>query len=160
MATATKNTASKSKAAPAKKTTTTKTSKIAAKSAVVKQRVTAVPGAGKVTGQLSGFVAFLREQAVVGLAIGIVIGSQVQSIAKSLVNDFINPLVALLMPGSGDLANKAFYIHRNGEVPQKFMWGDFVSVLISFVILIAVIYFVIKGFKLDKLDKKKDDAKK
>ncbi|HKR82291.1 MAG TPA: MscL family protein [Candidatus Saccharimonadales bacterium] len=137
-------------------------SKLAAKSAAVKERVNAVPVAGHVNKKLEGFVEFLREQAVVGLAIGIVIGSQVQSIAKSLVNDFINPLVALLMPGSGDLANKAFYVQRAGEHPQKFMWGDFVSALISFVILIAVIYFVIKGLKLDKLDKKKEkeEAKK
>jgi large conductance mechanosensitive channel len=155
MATAKKSTVNTSKSTPAKKTT-----KLAAKRAAVKQRVTAVPGAGRVTGQLGGFVGFLREQAVVGLAIGIVIGSQVQSIAKSLVNDFINPLVALVMPGSGDLANKAFYVHRTGEAPQKFLWGDFVSVLISFVILVAVIYFVIKGFKLDKLDKKKEAEKK
>jgi len=123
-------------------------SKVATKAAAVKKRVNK---------QLGGFVDFLREQSVVGLAIGLVIGSQVQAIAKSLVNDFINPLIALVMPGSGDLANKAFYIHREGHTAQKFLWGDFVSATISFVILVAVIYFVIKGLKLDKLDKKKDD---
>jgi len=134
-------------------------SKVATKAAAVKQRVNSVPGASRVNKQLGGFVDFLREQAVVGLAIGLVIGSQVQSIAKSLVNDFINPLIALVMPGSGDLANKAFYIHRTGHAPQKFLWGDFVSATISFVILVAVIYFVIKGLKLDKLDKKKESNK-
>ncbi len=131
-------------------------SKVANKAAAVKQRVNAVPGAGRVNKHVGGFVDFLREQSVVGLAIGLVIGSQVQTIAKSLVNDFISPLIALVMPGSGDLANKAFYIHRDGQPAQKFLWGDFASGLISFVILVAVIYFVIKGLKLDKLDKKKD----
>jgi len=131
-------------------------SKVATKAAAVRQRVKSVPGAQHVNNQLGGFVDFLREQSVVGLAIGLVIGSQVQSIAKSLVNDFISPLIALVMPGSGDLANKAFYVHRAGHEPQKFLWGDFVSATISFVILVAVIYFVIKGLKLDKLDKKKE----
>jgi large conductance mechanosensitive channel len=111
---------------------------------------------GTATKQLSGFVMFLREQSVVGLAIGIVIGSQVQAIAKSLVSDFINPLIALLMPGGGNLSQKSFLIHRTGRPPQEFMWGDFVSNLIAFVMIVAVIYFVIKGLKLDKLDKKKE----
>lgn len=124
-----------------------------------KARVHAVPGARHVNDKLSGFISFLREQAVVGLAIGIVIGTQVQTIAKALIADFINPLIALLMPGGGDLASKAFYIHRAGRPPQKFMWGDFASNLIAFVMIVAVIYFVIKGLKLDKLDKKKDAGK-
>ncbi|HSX08058.1 MAG TPA: MscL family protein [Candidatus Saccharimonadales bacterium] len=132
------------------------TAKARERAAALRERVNKVPVAGSVNKQLGGFVGFLREQAVVGLAIGIVIGSQVQTIAKALVADFINPVVALVMPGAGDLANKVFYIHRPDAPAQKFMWGDFVSNVISFVILVAVIYFVIKGFRLDKLDKKKE----
>ena len=129
---------------------------MATRAAIVKERVHAVPGAAYVNSKLSGFVSFLREQAVVGLAIGIVIGTEVQGIAKALIADFINPLIALLMPGGGDLASKAFYIHRAGRPPQKFMWGDFISGVIAFIMIVAVIYFVIKGVKLDKLDKKKE----
>ena len=149
---AAKPAASKTKAVAAKK-------KVIQRTAAIKQKVNAVPGAGHVNKQLGGFVSFLREQAVVGLAIGIVIGSQVQAIAKALVTDFINPVIALVMPGSGDLANKAVYLHRPDAPAQKIMWGDFVSNLLSFVILVAVIYFVIKGLKLDKLDKKKEPLK-
>jgi len=133
--------------------------KVVRQAATVTGRVRAVPGARHINDQLSGFLIFLREQAVVGLAIGIVIGGQIQVIAKALISDFINPLIALLMPGGGDLASKVFDVHHAGRPPQKFLWGDFVSNLIAFVMIVAVIYFVIKGLNLDKLDKKKDTAK-
>lgn len=138
----------------AKKVATT--AKARERAASLRERVNKVPGADRVNKQLGGFVGFLREQAVVGLAVGIVIGSQVQTIAKALVADFINPVIALVMPGTGDLANKAFYVHRPAAPAQKFLWGDFVSNVISFIILVAVIYFVVKGLRLDKLDKKKE----
>ena len=155
MATSKKTTAKPAAAAKQSNPKTTAAARVKA----ARQRVQAVPVAGHTANKLGGFVTFLREQAVVGLAIGIVIGTEVQSIAKALIADFINPLIALLMPGGGDLATKAFYIHRTGRPPQRFMWGDFVSGVIAFIMILAVIYFVIKGLKLDKLDKKKDAAK-
>lgn len=104
---------------------------------------------------VNGFVTFLREQAVVGLAIGLVIGTQAKQIVDSLTANFINPIVGLLTPGGGDLAKKTFTVHYNGKV-GVFGWGAFTATLISFVIVVAVIYFAIKGLRLDKLDKKKE----
>jgi large conductance mechanosensitive channel len=109
-----------------------------------------------VSKQFTGFVGFLREQSVIGLAIGIVIGTQVKTVVDALVAGFINPMVALLMPGSGDLAQKIFVVHRAGHGSQQFKWGNFVATLISFVIVALVIYFGFKLLKLDKLDKKKE----
>jgi len=102
----------------------------------------------------SGFVEFLREQAVVGLAIGLVLGTQAKQIVDSLTTNFINPIVGLLTPGNGDLAKKTFVIHHGAKL-GTFGWGAFVSTLISFIIVAAVVYFVIKGLRLDKLDKPK-----
>jgi large conductance mechanosensitive channel len=111
--------------------------------------------ASKVVAQpFNGFVEFLREQAVVGLAIGLVLGTQAKQIVDSLTTNFINPIVGLVTPGGGDLAKKTFVVHHGDKV-GTFGWGAFAATLIDFIIVAAVIYFVIKGLRLDKLDKKK-----
>jgi large conductance mechanosensitive channel len=116
---------------------------------VEKATVTLVPSL-KAPHWLQGFVDFVREQGVVGLAVGLVLGTQIKTLVDQLVISFVNPLVGLLLPGGGSLQEKAFGIND-----QTFKWGAFVSQLISFLIVAAIIYFVVKGLKLDKLDKKK-----
>lgn len=109
----------------------------------------------KVRGHLGGFVTFVREQGVIGLAIGLVLGTQVKVLVDQMVASFINPLVGLLLPGKGSLAEKSFALTLNGKT-QDFVWGAFVAQMISFLTVAAVIYFVFKGLKLDRLDKKKE----
>jgi hypothetical protein len=45
---------------------------------------------------VTGFIDFLREHAIVALAVGFVIGTQVQSVVKQLVASFISPAFSLL----------------------------------------------------------------
>jgi large conductance mechanosensitive channel len=99
---------------------------------------------------------FVREQGVVGLAIGLAIGTQAKVLVDSIVASFINPLVGLLLPGQGNLSAKTFSFTLN-EKTANFTYGSFLNVLISFIAVAAVIYFVVKGLKLDKLDKAKQD---
>ena len=106
--------------------------------------------------QIHGFVDFLREQSVVGLAIGLVLGTQAKALVDQLIASFINPLVGLLLPGQGTLKEKIFTLHW-GHKTAAFGWGAFVVSILTFVIVAAVVYFVFKGLKLDKLDKKKED---
>jgi large conductance mechanosensitive channel len=105
--------------------------------------------------KIHGFVEFLREQSVVGLAIGLVLGTQAKVLIDQLIASFINPLVGLLLPGQGTLKDKVFEVHLNGKV-AAFGWGAFVISLLTFLIVAAVVYFVFKGLKLDRLDKKKE----
>lgn len=100
--------------------------------------------------KLQGFVSFIREQGVVGLAIGFILGGAVSKVVSSLVADLINPLVGLLLPGSGTLAEATFTIGQT-----TFAWGNLVSTIIDFIIIAAVVYFGFKMLGLDKLDKKK-----
>lgn len=102
-----------------------------------------------------GFVDFIREQGVVGLAIGIVLGAQIKSLVDSFVLSFVNPLLGLLLPGKGDLGTKALTVTNGGKV-AVFAWGAFLMQLISFIIVAAIVYFVVRGLKLDKIDKKKE----
>lgn len=104
---------------------------------------------------LQGFVDFVREQGVIGLAVGLVLGAQIKSLVDQLVLSFVNPLVGLMLPGEGALQEKAFHVSD-----QTFKWGAFISQFISFLIVSAIVYFLVKGLKLDKLDKKKESTSK
>jgi large-conductance mechanosensitive channel len=96
--------------------------------------------------QVGGFVNFIREHAIVGLAVGFIIGAQAQAVIKQLVTSFIDPVIKLLVGTS--LANAKFTI--NGA---DFAWGAMVYVLINLITVLAAIYILIKVLKLDKLDK-------
>lgn len=106
-------------------------------------------------GWLQGFVDFIREQGVVGLAVGLILGVAAKSVIDSLVNNIFNPIIGLLT-GGVTLEHKTLCIKHAGAVCKTTMnYGQFFSDLISFIIVAAVVYFVVKGLKLDKLDKKK-----
>lgn len=104
------------------------------------------------TNPVDGFVGFLRENAVVGLAVGLVIGTQVQSVVKQLIASFIDPLSKLLFGQA--LSQRAVSVHFNGRTAD-FAWGSFAYVLIDFVFVLLTVYVIIKVLKLDKLDKPK-----
>jgi large conductance mechanosensitive channel len=154
---------------PTKTTTAQQAAKKAVESAEVAEKATkkaldleekvekllALDKAG-VSGKVNGFIQFLREQSVVGLAIGLVLGTQAKALVDQLIASFINPLVGLLLPGEGTLKDKSFIIHL-GHKTGSFGWGAFVVSVLTFVIVAAVVYIVFKGLKLDRLDKKKED---
>lgn len=130
----------------------------AAKAAAAKAAATARARALKttqVTG-IDGFMEFMRQQGVIGLAIGLVIGTQIKMLVDQLIASFVNPLLGLILPGQGDLSQKVFTLTISGlDKTAVFKWGQFVYVLISFVAVAAIIYFIIHSLKLDKIDKKK-----
>lgn len=103
----------------------------------------------KAKDKLGNFIAFIREQGVIGLAIGFLLGGAVSKTVTSLVENVINPLVGLVL-GKVDLSDKVLTI---GEATLNY--GAFISSIIDFLIIAAVIYFIIRGLGIDKLDKKK-----
>ena len=104
--------------------------------------------------QVNGFMDFLREQSVVGLAVGLVLGTQIKQVVDQFIQSFVNPLIGLFLPGKGTLAEQTFTLHL-GAKAGTFGWGSFVAILISFVFVAIIVYYVFKGLKLDKLTKKK-----
>ena len=141
------------KAKPATKVTKKPVSKAKAKTTAIKT-VKAAEKPVK-SSPHAGFVDFLREQSVVGLAIGLIIGAQTKSLADQLIASFINPLLGLVMPGKGALDQQSFVLHLNDK-SATFAWGSFIAVLLSFLTTAAVVYFVFKFLKLDRLTKKKE----
>jgi large conductance mechanosensitive channel len=109
--------------------------------------------------QMNGFMDFLREQSVVGLAVGLVLGTQIKQVVDSIVANFINPFLGLILPGKGTLAEKVFTLHIMGKT-GRFGWGAVANTFISFTAVAALVYFTYKSLKLDRLAKKKDEDKK
>jgi large conductance mechanosensitive channel len=102
-----------------------------------------------------GFMEFIRTQGVVGIAIGLVLGTQIKAVVDSFIISFINPLLGLLLPGSGELGQKTFTI-TIGAKSAQFAYGSFFLVFLSFVVVAIVVYFIVKMLKLDKLEKPKE----
>lgn len=99
---------------------------------------------------LVGFMDFVREQGVLGLAVAFMLGGAISKVVTSLVNDLINPLLGIVLGAAGNLKDAYFTLG-----PAKFMWGNFVNSLIDFIVIACVVYFGVKKLGLDKLDKKK-----
>lgn len=100
--------------------------------------------------QVYDFKDFIRTHGVVGLAIGLVLGVQVKAVVDQIVASFINPLLGIILPGSGGLADKSFALSV-GAKTGVFDYGAFISVMISFITVLFIVYFGIKALRLDKL---------
>lgn len=113
--------------------------------------------AGGIRKQFYGFMDFIREQGVIGLAVGLTLGTAVTVFVKSVVDNIINPLIGAILPGGANLSTKYVCLtSENGQCINKLTWGSVVSSFISFLAIAAIVYFVVRGLKLDRLDKKKE----
>ena len=86
---------------------------------------------------MRGFKAFLLRGNVVDLAIAVVIAVAFATVVTAFVKDLVTPLIAAL-GGKPDFASLYFTINN-----AKFLYGDFINVLIAFLIIAAVIYFFV-----------------
>jgi large conductance mechanosensitive channel len=86
---------------------------------------------------IGGFQKFLLRGNVIDLAVGIVIGSAFTSVVQALVKGLITPLIGLF-GGAPDFANYVVTVNNS-----RFAIGDFINAVISFVILAAVVYFLV-----------------
>lgn len=107
--------------------------------------------------QMGGFANFLKEYAVVGLAIGFIIGLQAQALVRQLVDSFVTPLLTLLVGES--LQSKKLVVHGAAVNAVTFAWGKFLYVLIDFLFVMLFIYLIVKLFRLDKFRKQKEEKK-
>ena len=130
-----------------------KSVKAAAKVAALKEKKI-VSAAIKDT-HMAGFVNFIREQGVVGMAVGLAIGTAAGDTVKKLVTAFVDPLVQLIVGSQQGLQSASFTVEIAGR-KGEFLYGAFVSSLITLIAVAFVVYAIVHFFKLDKLDKKKD----
>lgn len=105
--------------------------------------------------QARGFVSFLQDYAVVGLALGFIVGQQANGVVKQLIASFVDPLFQVWFGQS--LSTRVAIVHHHQAI-VKIPWGAFVYVLIEFFFVLLLMYTLIKVFKLDRFAKK--DVKK
>jgi large conductance mechanosensitive channel len=86
---------------------------------------------------LQGFGKFLMRGNVVDLAVAVVVGGAFGTIVNALVKDLITPLIAALV-GKPDFSALTFQINSS-----KFLYGDFINAVVSFLLITSVIYFLI-----------------
>lgn len=86
---------------------------------------------------MSGFKKFLLRGNLVDLAVAFVIGVAFAALVTSLVKDFITPLLGII-GGKGAFGGRTFTIHNS-----VFAYGDFINALIAFLIMAAVVYYLV-----------------
>src|SRR5665213_2339930 len=86
---------------------------------------------------LNEFKKFILRGNVVDLAVGIVVGSAFTSVVNSFVRDIVNPLVPT-NTGQSEFAKRYFEIHHS-----KFLYGDLLINILSFMIVAAVVFFLV-----------------
>ncbi len=86
---------------------------------------------------LKDFKQFLLRGNVVDLAVGFVIGVAFAAVVTAFVTDIITPLIAAIF-GSHDFSTLTFTIHNS-----RFLYGDLINKIISFVTIAAAVFFVV-----------------
>ena len=85
----------------------------------------------------SEFKSFLLRGNLVDLAVAIVIGVAFGAVVNALVKDIVTPVIAAIA-GKPDFAGLTFTIHKS-----RFLYGDFVNALITFLTVAAAIFFLV-----------------
>jgi len=122
---------------------------------------------------LNEFKTFIARGNVMDLAVGVIIGAAFSKIVDSVVNDLIMPLVGAIF-GGFDFSN--YFIPLSSSVTATSLaaareqgaviaYGNFITIVINFLILAWIIFLMVKGVnkirasvELDKLEEKKAPA--
>ena len=86
---------------------------------------------------MGGFKKFLFRGNLVDLAVAVVIGVAFNAVVQAVVKDLITPLIAAV-GGKPDFGSLVFTV--NGST---FHYGEFINALLSFVVIAAVVYYLI-----------------
>ena len=116
----------------------------------------------------SEFKAFVNKGNVLDLAVGVLIGAGFGKIITSFTDDILMPVIAKLTGGGVDFSSKYMAL---SDVPEGtgtsleavkkagvnvFAYGNFITALISFLILAFVIFMIVRS--ANKMMKRADDA--
>jgi large conductance mechanosensitive channel len=74
---------------------------------------------------------------LIDLAVAVVIGTAFTAVVTAIVKDLITPLIAAI-GGKPNFGSLSFTLHHS-----TFLYGDFINALVSFVIIAAVVYFIV-----------------
>ena len=109
----------------------------------IREAVTPKPPAPpeKPKGMWAEFMNFIGKAGVLGLAIGFIMGTYVGKVVSALVQDLIMPIPGALIPG-GNWRNATFTVPIGQGM--NFAIGDFIGVIIDFMIVAVVVFLIAK----------------
>jgi large conductance mechanosensitive channel len=84
-----------------------------------------------------GFKQFLLRGNVVDLAVGVVVGAAFGSVVTAFTKDLLTPLIAAVV-AKPDFSAIQFTVNNS-----KFLLGDFVNTVVSFVIVATAVYYFV-----------------
>ncbi|MBZ7920350.1 large conductance mechanosensitive channel protein MscL [Ensifer adhaerens] len=118
---------------------------------------------------LNEFKEFIARGNVMDLAVGVIIGAAFNKIVTSVVEDLVMPIVGALTGGGFDFSN--YFVPLSANVTATslaaarqqgavFAYGNFITVLINFLILAWIIFLMIKAVNRMRtsLEKQKEAA--
>ncbi len=100
----------------------------------------------QIRGSFTGFLQFIREQGVMGLAIGFILGTAVSKVVSSFVQDVLNPTLSVVLGSTDSLSAWAI-----GPIKT----GAFITNAIDFLVIAVVVYAIFKALGLEKIELKK-----
>lgn len=98
-----------------------------------------------------GFMEFIQEQGVVGIAVAFVLGAAVTKLVAAFVTDIINPILGIFLGKAQGLGSAVIKVGS-----AEILIGSFILAMIDFLVVALVVYFMVKVLKADRLDKKKE----
>jgi large conductance mechanosensitive channel len=103
---------------------------------------------------MGGFRKFLLRGNLIDLAVAVVIGIAFNAVVQALIADIITPLIAAI-GGKPNFGALSFSVNKS-----HFLYGSFLNALISFVIIAAVIYYLIvaPATRITELTARKQEA--
>ena len=87
---------------------------------------------------MGGFKKFLLRGNVVDLAVAVVVGAAFSAVVLAFTKAFVTPLIGLIAGSKGLFSDKKF--SANGT---EFPYGQFIDAVINFVLVAAIIYFLV-----------------
>jgi large conductance mechanosensitive channel len=97
------------------------------------------------------FILFVRQQGVIGLAVAFVIGGAIQKVVAAFVTDILNPIVSIFLGPNSDFTKATFTVGK-----ATFLYGDFLSNVMNFLLIVLAIYLLVNGIHADMLDRPKE----
>lgn len=103
---------------------------------------------------LNEFKEFIARGNVMDLAVGVIIGGAFGLIVSSVVDDIVMPIVGLVLGGGVDFSD--YFLPLSSDVTANTLaaareqgavlaYGNFITVLINFLILAFIIFLMVKG---------------
>ncbi len=86
---------------------------------------------------MRGFKQFIMRGNVLDLAVAVVMGGAFGAVVTAMVKDLLTPLIAAIV-GKPDFSAISFEVNAS-----KFLIGDFINALISFILIAAAVYFFV-----------------